>query len=185
MSLNCLSRKSAKCLICPYWTTGNTLGPVITFCFAFAILSPRPKPLYGGSPVFCEPPELKGVLNKQKLSWFLFFDLYHFLCQLCDGDFTLPRIASLDKFVAFYTVRILTPDVFVFLPPAAYQIRTDKNISFAPVTGDEMTSANVEHPYYMAEPAFDITEKVAKYKVVCFRHSNHSLSRSMIRPFLI
>jgi len=92
---------------------------------------------------------------------------------------------SLDELVVFYTVRILPPDVFVFLPPAAYQIRADKDISFSLITGDEMTSADIEHPYFMAKPAFDICEKVAKYKVICCCHPNHSLSRSMIRPFLM
>ena len=94
-------------------------------------------------------------------------------------------MVSLDELVAFYIVRILLPDVFVLLSPAAHQIRADKDISSALVTGHKMTSADVEHPDFMTEPAFDICEKVAKYKVICFRHSNHSLSRSMIRPFLI
>jgi hypothetical protein len=129
--------------------------------------------------------ELKGVLNKQKSVLFLFFGLYHFLCQLCDRGFYSPRIASLDEPVAFYTVRILPPDVFVLLSPATHQIRADKDISSALVTSDEMTPADIEHPYFMTEPAFDISEKVAIYKVICFCHSNHILSRSMIRPFLI
>lgn len=94
-------------------------------------------------------------------------------------------MVSLDEFVACYAVRILPPDVFVFLPPVAHQIRADKDIRFALVTGDEMTSADIEHPDFMAEPAFDICEKVANYKVVCFCHSNHSLSRSMMIPFLM
>ncbi len=94
-------------------------------------------------------------------------------------------MVSLDELVAFYTSRILSPDVFVFLSPAAYQIRTDKDISSALVTGDEMTSADIEHPDFMAKPAFDIPEKIAKYKVICCCHPNHSLSRSMIRPFLM
>ena len=94
-------------------------------------------------------------------------------------------MVSLDELVAFYTARILSPDVFILLPPVAHQIGADKDISFALITGDEMTSSDIEHPYFMAKPAFDIPEKIAKYKVICFRHSNHSLSRSMIRPFLM
>ena len=94
-------------------------------------------------------------------------------------------MVSLDELVAFYTARILSPDVFVLLPPAAHQIGADKDISFALITGDEMTSADVEHPGLMAKAAFNICEKVANRKVICFCHSNHSLSRSMIRPFLM
>jgi len=94
-------------------------------------------------------------------------------------------MVSPDELVAFCTVIILLPDALVLLSPAAYQIRADKDISSALVTGHKMTSANVEHPYFMAEPAFDICEKVAKYEVICFCHFNHSLSRSMIRPFLM
>ena len=133
---------------------------------------------------FVNRQELKGVLNKQQSVLFLFFDLYHF-CQLCDRGFYSLHTVSLDELVARYTVRILLPDVFVLLSPAAHQIRADTDISSALVTAHKMTPADIEHPYFVTEPAFDICEEVAKYEVICFCHSNHSLSRSMIRPFLI
>ena len=53
-------------------------------------------------------------------------------------------MVSLDELVAFYTARILSPDVFVFLPPAAHQIRANTGVSSALVTRDIMTPADVE-----------------------------------------
>lgn len=79
-------------------------------------------------------------------------------CQTSD-------LASLDEFVAIYTVGIFPPDAFGFLSPAAHQIRANKNISSALVASEKMTSSNVEQSDFMAKNASDICEKLAKIEI--------------------
>jgi hypothetical protein len=96
-----------------------------------------------------------------------------------------PEAISPNEFVPFYAVVVALPSIPALPPPAAHQIGTDKDISFALVTGDIMTPADIEQPRFVTKPASNIGKKVANNKVTCPYHANHSLSRSMIRPFLI
>ena len=45
-------------------------------------------------------------------------------------------LALLNEFVAFYTVIVFLPGVFVFLSPTAYQVFTDSDISAAGIAGN-------------------------------------------------
>jgi hypothetical protein len=96
-----------------------------------------------------------------------------------------PEAISPNEFVTFYAVVVFLPDIFVFLAPAAHQIGAYEDIAPAFIARDIMTSADIEQPYFVAKLASDICEKVANRKVAYGCHANHSLSRSMIRPFLI
>ena len=88
--------------------------------------------------------------------------------RACSAAFHVANtsnLASLDEFVAIYTVRIFPPDAFVFLSPAAHQIRANKDISSALIASEKMTSADVEQSDFMAKQASDICEKLAKIEV--------------------
>jgi hypothetical protein len=55
-----------------------------------------------------------------------------------------PEIISQNEFVALDTIMVLLPNAFVFLAPAAHQIRAHKDIAPAFITRDIMTSVDIE-----------------------------------------
>ena len=76
-----------------------------------------------------------------------------------------PDGASLDESITFLALKVLPPDVFALLPPAAHQVRADKNIGAAAIASHIMASADVEQPDLMTVAALDVAKTLAYVKI--------------------
>ena len=75
------------------------------------------------------------------------------------------EMTSLDELVPFHAVEVFLPDILVLSPPAAHQVRADKNIGAATITGHIVASTDIEQSDLVAVTAFYITKTYPQVKI--------------------
>jgi len=69
------------------------------------------------------------------------------------------------KPVSLHTFKIGLPDIFVFMPPTAHQVRAQKDVTAASVAGGIMSSADIEQTNRMAVSAGNVTKAFAQDEI--------------------